>query len=201
MTRRSSARITFVLACALAVASTSCGDDVQMAAPPKRTAAPDAGGGMPPGHPPVAPPVAPAAGTSAESRPSEGTVDPFAEEGGAKVKAPTQDPKAIAIAGEIALDPSITPPTPPYALFVSLVEGPTGRTPILTKRIDSPTFPCRFELRYGDNPTQATVDPSKALHLRSSISKTGDVMKATNRTTSAEPVKLGATDFKLVLNP
>lgn len=217
----------------LVFSSAGCGDDVQLAAPPKRTAGDEAGklpaghAEMPAGHPPMdaapqkpadagatnvgthgetpaghsaANPGAAAAGAAGAAK--AGSSDPFAdEEGGAKVEAPKQDPKAVAIAGEIVLGEGVVAPTGPFSLFVSVVEGPQGRMPVLTKKIDSPTFPAKFELKYGDNPTMAVVDPSKALYLRSSISTTGDVMRATNKTNSPEPLKLGAVDFKLVLKP
>ena len=211
----------------LALSSAGCGDDVQLSAPPKRTAGDEAAklpaghSAMPAGHPPTdAPAPKPAdagaatnVGThgekpaaaktgAAEAPAKSGSSDPFADEdGGAKVEAPKQDPKAVAIAGEIVLGEGVVAPTGPFSLFVSVVEGPQGRMPVLTKKIESPTFPAKFELKYGDNPTMAVVDPSKALYVRSSISTTGDVMRATNKTNSPEPIKLGATDFKLVLKP
>jgi hypothetical protein len=177
----------------LAALAGGCGDDVQFAEPPKRTAPPTKPD-MPAGHPPTAP------STPSEAVPSH--ADPFADQGGgAKVEAPTQDPNAVAVAGEIALGEGATAPTPPFTLFVSLVEGAEGRMPVLVKKFDSPAFPARFDLKYGDNPTKAVVDASKAMHLRASISKTGDVMKSTNRTTSSSPIKLGQTDAKLALKP
>jgi hypothetical protein len=184
----------------------SCGDDVQFADPPKRTpdpnAAPaDVSGRMPPGHPPIeGSKPAPAPTKPPPTAPS--THDPFADEGAAPaVDAPKQDPNAVAVAGVITLGEGAVAPSGKFSLFVSLVEGPTGRMPILSKRFDDPKFPFSFELRYADNPTNATVDPSATLHVRAQISTTGDVMRSTHRTTSAAPVSLGSKDFSLALKP
>jgi hypothetical protein len=229
--RRHARSTLLAFAASLLLPLGGCGDDVQFAAPPKRTggsaALPAGHPGMPSGHPPTDGAAAKsgdaaasphgAAGTSTPSphgaggasavphgEPASGAgkADPFAEDGGgAKVEASKYDPQAVAISGEISLPEGMKAPEGPFALFVNVVEGSKGRMPILAKRIDSPKFPAKFELRHGDNPTKAVVDPTKTLHVYVSISTSGDVMRATNKTHSPAPIRIGQADFKLTLNP